>query len=420
MALTLYEAAKIARNPLAAGLFKAFVTEDELFSILPFVPKEGDSFMYNREKSLPDVSWVSPTHSSLNESTAKFEEIMVPKREIASNFDIYNFVLANQDDGGVSQAGVQFEKKARAAARELASKFITGGYATGHSLGSSSDPFAAVTDVDVGPHIDSDRYGPGEIEYDHGGTRWRFRAPGDRTFGDWVEASSDGTYTLKSDNPSKYIRVTLDVSAATGSGRTSIEFSSSTNEPEGLERLVSPSQVRESSGNDGDALDFGILDELIDTVKERDNLAFVMNGKLRRKYKELLRGLGGTNPEHVVMPGFGADGSDSQRRVIAYEGIPILKNDNIPSDESKGSNDDLSSIYLVNLADDKGCYAGAFGGAQMQVDADPLERVVLGLQIVPVGQLEDKNAQRWRLTWYGAFALGSDLSAARASEIQTS
>lgn len=418
MGMTLYEAAKLSRNPIAAGVFKAIVTEDELFSLLPIVPKAGDSFLYDREKALPSVEWVSPTHTSLAESSATVEQIAVPKREIASNFDIMNFVIANQEDS-TNEVAFQISKKGRALGRELADTFINGGFVTGYTLSDTTDPFAAITAVTAGPHLDSDRYGPGAIEYVDSGTKWRFRAPGDRTFGDYVTAASDGTYTLTSDNPSKYIKVTLTVLSATADGHTQITFSSSTNEPDGVKKLVSTDQVRSSSGNDGDALDFAILDELIDSVKVRDNLAFVMNGALRRKFKALARAMGGTRADQIMIPSFGKTGASVERPMLAYEGVPILKNDNIASDESKGSSSTLSSVYLVNLSEDTGVYAGAFGGASQNLDLDPFSRVVLGVQILPVGQLEGKNAQRWRMVWYGGFAVGSDLSVARASEIKT-
>ena len=63
----------------------------------------------------------------------------------------------------------------------------------------------------TGPHQSSDRLGPGTIEYVDG-SGWRYRAPSDTTAGPFVVAAGDGDYVLPSDNPSRFIIVTLDVS----------------------------------------------------------------------------------------------------------------------------------------------------------------------------------------------------------------
>lgn len=419
MGTTLYEAAKSFQNPLAAGLFKAIVTEDELFSLLPFVPKSGNAFSYNRVKSLPSAEWVSPLHTSLAESTGQKDLVTVPVREVASNFKLKNFTLAQQ--GGAQQVADQMMMKAKAVGRAIASALISGNYVTGHALGDTADPFAAITAIDYGPFLDSLRFGPGEIEYDHSETAWRFRAPGDRTFGDWVTAAADGTFTLKSDNPNKYIVVTLDVSAATGDGRTSIEFTSTSEQPDGLEVMLSNSgTVRQPTNANGDDFAFDILDELLDTVKVRDNLAFIMPSALRRRYKAKLRALGGAMPEFVIRS-YSGDGEPVERRVLAYEDVPILKNDFIGTDEVVGTTSNASSIYLVSLdsGTGEGLYAGAFGGASTEADVDPVSKSVLGFQMIPVGQMEGENSQLWRAVWYGGFGLGSELAGARASGIKT-
>ena len=422
---TLFEAAKRMRNPLSIGLMKAIVTEDELFSFLPFVPKDGDSWSYEREKALPNVEWVAPNHTTLAESTAKTDQVTVPKREIASNMDLYNFVLAQQNGG--AQRSMQMFQKARAAGKELSRALIKGGFVTGHALSSSADPFSEITAVTAGPWIDSNRYGPGAIEYDAAPTkRYRFRGPGDRTWGEWVEVTAGaGTYKLPSDNPSKFIKITIDASA-TADGVAQIEFTSTTNEPDGIESMLPDSQIIPSTGVDGDDYSFEVLDALLDKVKVRDGLAYIMPPALYRKHKALERSLGGTGPEFLEVGSFDADGMETRRKVRLYEGIPILRNENVTEDESKGASTTLSSVYLVSLrgpmnmdGNPKGLYAGAYGGSSLNADLDPRSRMVLGMQMIPVGQLEGKNAQRWRLVWYGGFGLGSELAAARAKEIKT-
>lgn len=163
---------------------------------------------------------------------------------------------------------------------------IGGGYITGITLGSN---FAGGVGVDAlvsaSAFMDSNRNGLALLKYVHSGTLLSFQAPGDRTFGPAVDISGgDGDFTLVSDNPSKWVKLTLDVSDFSANGETTIAFTSSTNEFDGLATLMSSSQIRTSTGANGDVASFAILDELSDSVKARDNLAYIMPAALRNKY----------------------------------------------------------------------------------------------------------------------------------------
>lgn len=412
--LTLFDAAKRYRNPLSQLLLKGVVTEDELFSRIPFIPKDGDAFSFRREKALGSAAFIAPGGAT-TESSPTSDLVTVPKREVVTDVDIPSFAIANQGGEGVVVEALM--KKGKAVGRKLAEACIVGGHVTSHTLGSAADPFAALSAAAYGPTLDSRLFGPGELKYTHAGQGWQFRAPGDRDFGPVVPATSVGTYVLKSDNPSKWISFTITPASATANGRTSIEFASSTEEFDGLIRNIAPGQTRAPVATDGDDLSFKILDELIDAVKVRENLAFVMPAVLRRKYKALYRGMGGAIPE-VVLGGFDPQGNPSERRTLAYESIPILKSDNLPTNETVGSINTGSSVILVSLSEE-GYYIGAFGGSSENLDADPIRRIVLGFQSTFVGNLEGKNAQRWRQAFYGTAALGSELAVARARGIKT-
>lgn len=413
VSMTLAEAAKLSRNPLAAGIMLGVATTDEMLAMLPFVPKPGESFIYNREKALASAEFVSPDHTSLTESASTFDRVIVPIRILASDVDVYNFAEEQMGETN-SQRGVQVIKKAKAAGRAIASKAISGGYVTGHTLSAQPASWggAGIDAVTAGPWLDSGRHGPGNVRYTHVGTLWAFRAPGDVTYGANVAAASDGDYVLPSSNPNKFIVVTLDVSDAAADGVYTIEFTSTTNEPDGLLKMLTTGQTISAAGADGDALSFSVLDELIDEkVKVRERLAFVMNGRLKRKYFALVRALGGTDPVHVTVPGLTGP-------VPSYRGIPILQNDNIPSTESKGTATTLSSVLLASFVAEEGFWAGCGSGA-LNVEADPRNVSVMGFRVRDVGDLEQKDAKRTRVTWYGAFALGSELAAARAKNIIT-
>jgi hypothetical protein len=55
----------------------------------------------------------------------------------------------------------------------------------------------------------------------------------------------------------------------------------------------------------------------------------------------------------------------------------------------------------------------------MMADLDPYAARIAGVKIYDIGQRESTGADRTRVEWFGAFGLGSELAAARASELIT-
>lgn len=409
MALTLFEAAKQSQNELTAGVLLAIATSDEMISQLPMVRKGGESFVYNREKSLPTANWVSPTHSSLSESSADFDRVTVPMRLIVDDVDTFIFAEQQQSDL-TAQRGLQITQKLKATGRTIALAMVEGGFASG---GTMLEPIAGVVIDSVGPLQDSDRHGPGELFFDFSASEIAYRAPGDRVVGAAQSTAGDPTLTLVSDNPNRYIIVTITTASLPGAdASTAVTIQTSTNQPDGLRQLVDPALVTASAGANGDALSFDTLDVIIDAVKTETNKFLVMNSALRRKYLALMRGLGGTEPGHVMLPGINGP-------VPTYRGHPILRNDNIPSTESKGASSTLSSVYCVDMNPVNGFYAGVGGQGVETAALTPMDVRIMGVQVRDIGELEDKEAMRARVSWYGAFALGSSLALARASEIET-
>lgn len=422
MVLSLYEAARISRNSYARGVLLGVATDNELMARFPWVTEPGSATSYTREGTLADVEFVSPVHTSLTESTTTFDRVTAPFRLIDSDFDLYNYT-SNQTDPNGDPFALQLAKKLKSLGRKLASKIITGGWGTGFVVsGAGGSPGAAVSAVTQGPHLDSGLFGPGALRYTHSTQSWQFRGPGDRTFGPAVNATTNGAYTLYSDNPSKYIVVTLTVASATADGECSITFTTSTHEPDGLLKLIPPSQVIASTGANGDAFSFDVLDRLIfEKVKIKENLVFFMNASLKRKYMGLARSAsGGLMPEQLALPVLGMDGRDTKVMVPQYNGIPILQVDDLPSNEAKGSASNLSSVFLASLTPGEGVWGVAQQtGQTVDSDLNPFKTRIMGVKVYDVGQLENKAARRTRVEWFGTFCLGSTLAAARASEIVT-
>lgn len=415
MATTLLETLRATQNPFSAAVLKELVMADQMLPLVPMVPYAGLGFTYQREVSIGSFAFLPDSGGTIVESTGADETITVQNRQAAADF--YVQAAAMEFTSEFEKQGL---KKTKKAGQVVADKIINGGNITGFTLssgtiftqgGTAATPFVDEL-VAASSYMDSTRDGPGSIKYTNTGTLVQFRAPGDREYGAAVDISGgDGNFTLYSVNPSKWITVTLDVSDATADTEALIRFSSTTNDFDGLEKLIPPGQVRSAIGPAGDALSLAIMDELIHAVYTGTNRYFVMNSKLLLKFGALIRAAGGATMAELA----------TGIQVPSYSGIPILRNDNIPSDEVKSATT-LSSVYLVSLDEDEGVWMGALGGETFNVDADPREAALMGFRMMNLGPIQDGtqgNVVGGRLAFYGGLALGSTKSAARAKEIVT-
>lgn len=424
MAFTLYEAAKISRNPLTRGVFLGIAVQNELFSKMPFVPKSGAAWTYPREKALPSIEFVDPSNPTTTESSATFDDVTVPMRLIETDVDVLNTTL-NQNDPNGDPRIVQLKLKLKALGLKLQDRMFGGGYVTSATFDRpGASPAAALTFVSASAHTDSFRFGPGDIKYVNAGTLWSYRAPGDRTFGTPVAvASNTSGVVLSSDNPNKKITVNIAVSSATADGVTQVNFVTTTHEFDGVPKLCPASQTVFSGGANGDALSFDVMDQMLfEKIKEKDNLAFFCNGKLKRKFMALARSAsGGMMPDQLKIPVLGMNGSPSEILVPHYNGIPIFQVDDIPFNEAKGTGSTLSSMYLASLTPEKGLYFGVQQQGELQALADltPYQALIGGVKMYDIGQLEGKAAFRTRVEWYGSLAVGSELAISRAAELVT-
>lgn len=161
---------------------------------------------------------------------------------------------------------------------------------------------------------------------------------------------------------------------------------------DGLPTLCSASDQILNAGNNGAALTFEALDALIRRVPLGPD-ALVMRGGTHDAVLAMLRNLGGTNPEHVTLPGNGMN-------IPAYRQIPIIVNDFLSGDEVAGSANKTCSIYAVRFNEADGLH-GIFGGP------------AAGIRVQTIGTLQNKDAERYRMKWYCGTALKSTRSLAR-------
>jgi len=148
------------------------------------------------------------------------------------------------------------------------------------------------------------------------------------------------------------------------------------NEFDGLDRFVDASMIVDA-GSGGAPISFQLLDQLLEKFPAgAEPTAIIVHPRTYLSIKALLRTLY-INPEHVMLPDFG-------RPVMAYNGIPILRNEYIPITTG------LTSVYAVRLGQT------AVHGVYMGDNA--------GVVIEEVGKVQDKDARKWRLKWYVSMA----------------
>lgn len=413
MGLTYLEAAKRLTNPLARGAALAIATSDEMMSLMEVKTINADADAIPREGTLgADPDFVAPEHTSVTEGTGTDDVMFTRLRILIGDVDVPTFI-ENQVASSNKLAGL-VSKKLKATGRKIAAKAIAGQYAGTPTY--TAVALGGVTLGAAGPFQDSRREGPATIRFTLAGALLSYRAPGDRSFGTPV-AVTTGTYTLTSDNPSKTIVVTTVAgSLPAANTEANVDIGTSTFEPDGLLKMIPASQVVASTGANGDALGFATLDSLLyEKVKiSAGRRAFIGNAKMKMKFLALLRAAGGNTAGQMAIPGVNGP-------VPTYAGVPFLQNDNIPFNEVKGSGTTLSSVLLVNFSEDEGGFYTAAGRGEVNetMGADPARVRVFGTRVRVFQELEAKEAMRARVSWYGAFGLGSILSCARASELVT-
>lgn len=157
-----------------------------------------------------------------------------------------------------------------------------------------------------------------------------------------------------------------------------------------------------TTGVSGGALSFVWMDELMDLVKDKDGEVdyIVMHSRTHRSLKALLRALGGAAIDQTLeLP--------SGKRVLQYSGVPVLRNDWIPIDQTKGAGSDQTTIFAGTL--DDGSRSHGISGLTAEM--------ANGIQIKDVGEAEDYDENITRIVWYCGLALFSELGLACADGI---
>jgi HK97 family phage major capsid protein len=161
---------------------------------------------------------------------------------------------------------------------------------------------------------------------------------------------------------------------------------------DGLTKIISSTGQELSMGTNGASLTLDKMDELIDLIPGPGPSALLMSKRTRRKLSSLRRASGAVLETTVNQFG---------QHVLSYDGIPIIVDDFISDAQTQGTETAASSIYALRFGMD-----GVLGLQNGE------------LQVVEVGDLETKDATRWRIKWYAAMAVMNTLGVARLKGIK--
>lgn len=168
---------------------------------------------------------------------------------------------------------------------------------------------------------------------------------------------------------------------------------------DGLQKLLSQgpaSQVIDAKpdGSGGAELTITMLDELIDAVEGEPDVIFCSKA-MRREIKRVIQNHNGYSESEY--DAFG-------RRVMTYGGIPIrvIEHDETGAEilgfnETVGSDTNTASIYAVKFGPEQ-YVCGLQNG---------------GIEVMDLGQLDEKPAYRTRIEWYSSIAMFHPRAAAR-------
>jgi hypothetical protein len=170
----------------------------------------------------------------------------------------------------------------------------------------------------------------------------------------------------------------------------------------GLINLCAAGQQLATATN-GEALGFARMDELLDTVVAKDGQVdfLMMHSSRVRAYKALVRGLGGVTADDVYQ-------LPSGKQIIAYSGVPIFRNDYIPTNQVKGSSGAVCSTMFAGCWDD--------GSDKIGISGITAEQSA-GLVIEDVGIHQSRDETITRVKWYVGLALFSEKALAMAQGI---
>lgn len=142
MPLLKTEADKLSNNMLEAGVIEEIIDRDALFGILPFKHVVGKAYVYNRENTLSEASFID-VNDAVPEGAATFTEVVSKLRILIGDVDVDKFLDETESDTN-DQKAIQISQKAKGLARKFR-RTLAIGNATSNPL--EFDGVALLTDA---------------------------------------------------------------------------------------------------------------------------------------------------------------------------------------------------------------------------------------------------------------------------------
>ena len=148
------------------------------------------------------------------------------------------------------------------------------------------------------------------------------------------------------------------------------------------------------TGTNGSTLTFELLDQLIDSVMDKDGQVdyILASARTIRSYYSLLRSLGGASIGDVVTLPSGA-------QIPAYRNVPLFRNDFIPTNQVKGSATTATTLFAGTVDDGSGKHGIAGLTAKREA----------GMRVENIGKSESKDETITRVKMYCGLANFSTL-----------
>ncbi|HGG9109457.1 TPA: major capsid protein [Enterobacter cloacae] len=118
------EAEKLSNNELEQGVIETIIDRDDLFAVLPFMKIDSKAYLYNREDSLSEASFID-VNDVVPEGAATFTEHVAKLRILAGDVDVDKFLATTMADTN-SQLAIQVRSKVKGLARAFRRNLIQG------------------------------------------------------------------------------------------------------------------------------------------------------------------------------------------------------------------------------------------------------------------------------------------------------
>ena len=124
MALLKVEAEKLSNNDLQRGVIEEIITHDDVFQIIPFMKTDGKAYVYNRENSESQGTFLDPNDSVVEEAVT-FTNVVATLKILAGDVDVDKFLSETMSDTN-EQLAIQIALKAKGLGRKWSDTFING------------------------------------------------------------------------------------------------------------------------------------------------------------------------------------------------------------------------------------------------------------------------------------------------------